>query len=39
VTHANKAKRKTLAVKDIISAMTDMEFDLFIKPLNEALKS
>ena len=39
VTHANKAKRKTLAVNDIISAITDMEFEQFIQPLNEALKS
>jgi histone H3/H4 len=39
VTHSNKAKRKTLAVNDIFSALGDMEFDSFVAPLNEALKS
>jgi hypothetical protein len=39
VTHANKAKRKTLAVSDILAAIGDMEFEQFVQPLNEALKS
>jgi hypothetical protein len=39
VTHANKAKRKTLAVSDIVNAIGDMEFEQFVQPLNEALKS
>merc|ERR1712127_786450 len=38
VAHANKSKRKTLAVNDIISACGDMEFDSFVPSLNEALK-
>ena len=39
VTHANKAKRKTLGINDILAAIGDMEFDSFIEPLKEALKS
>lgn len=39
MTHANKAKRKTLGINDILSAISDMEFDSFIEPLKEALKS
>ncbi|CAF1117226.1 unnamed protein product [Brachionus calyciflorus] len=38
VSHANKAKRKTLAVNDIISAISEMEFDSFVQPLNEILQ-
>jgi hypothetical protein len=38
VTHANKSKRKTLAVNDILNAIDDMEFESFIQPLNDALK-
>lgn len=38
VAHANKAKRKTLAVNDIFSAISDMEFDSFNQPLKDALK-
>lgn len=38
VAHANKCKRKTLAVNDIIAACGDMEFDSFVPSLNEALK-
>lgn len=38
VAHANKAKRKTLAVNDILAALNDMEFDSFVPPLNESLK-
>jgi len=38
VAHADKAKRKTLAVNDILSACGDMEFDSFIPLLNDALK-
>ncbi len=36
--HADKAKRKTLAVNDILSACGDMEFDSFVPMLNDALK-
>ena len=39
MTHANKAKRKTLAINDILAAISDMEFDAFVEPLKESMKS
>ncbi|XP_023211230.1 DNA polymerase epsilon subunit 3-like [Centruroides sculpturatus] len=36
---AMKAKRKTLLGNDVLSAMEDMEFDRFIEPLKDCLKT
>lgn len=35
---ALKAKRKTIAAKDVLDALEDMEFDQFIDPLKECLE-
>lgn len=34
---AQKSNRKTISGQDVISAMTDMEFDKFVKPLENSL--
>jgi len=39
VSHSNKAKRKTLGVNDIFSAINDMEFDSFANPLKTSLEN
>jgi len=36
---ALKAKRKTLTGQDVLSAMSEMEFDHFVKPLEESLEA
>lgn len=36
---AQKNKRKTLAGKDVLQAMDDMELEQFIEPLTEALEN
>ncbi|XP_077096722.1 DNA polymerase epsilon subunit 3 [Siphateles boraxobius] len=36
---AMKAKRKTLNAGDVMSAMEEMEFERFLKPLGEALEA
>ena len=35
---AGKANRKTIQGQDVVSAMEDMEFDKFIKPLETSLQ-
>ena len=35
---AGKANRKTIQGQDVVSAMEDMEFDKFIKPLETGLQ-